>query len=221
MKKLITTLSAFGAFAAATVLAHAQAPRIAVIDIAKVYDNHYETVAQNAKLRVDTQKAQDEIDRMQKEGQALVEQYNELDAQAKNPTATPEAKSKAQSAAQEKGREIQQKYKDVTDLANSAKQTFQQRIQTFRVSMMNTISGVASEVARRHGYTLLLDKSGPSAIGIPAVVYADPSIDITDEVMAEVNKGKPAGSVISTTPAAPSSSGSDAAPKITVPGITP
>ena len=219
MKNLISTLSAFGAFAAASVLAQAQtAPRIAVIDIAKVYDTHYETVAQNAKLRVDTQKAQDEIDRMQKEGQALVEQYNELDAQAKNPTATPEAKAKSQAAAQEKGREIQQKYKDVTDLANSAKQTFQQRIQTFRISMMQTISTAASEVAKRDGFTLLLDKSGPSAIGIPAVVYAAPGTDITDEVIAEINKNRPSGSSMAPSP---SSGGMDAAPKITVPGITP
>jgi outer membrane protein len=224
MKHLIKSLSAFGAFCAASLFAQAQAaPRIAVIDIARIYDGHYETVAQNAKLKIDTQKAQDEIDRLQKEGQALVEQYKELQDQSKNPTASPDAKAKALSDAQEKGKEIQAKMKDIQDLASTAKQTFQQRIQTFRSNMMQEISTIATEIAKRRGFTLLVDRSGPSLIGIAPVIYADPSYDITDEVISEINKNRPSSSSSpsSYTPPAPASSSSDAAPKITVPGITP
>jgi outer membrane protein len=226
MKKLIQTISALGAFGAFSLFAQAQpvAPRIAVIDIAKIYDGHYETIAQNAKLKADTAKAQEQIDELNKEGQALVEQYKETVEQAKNPTATPDAKAKYESDAKNLGAAIQAKEKDINDLANTAKQTFQQRIQTFRNQMMQEISGVAIEVARRKGITLLIDKSGPSLIGIPPVIYADPSYDITDDVAAEINKNRPPPMppMPGAAPApAESSSGSSDSTKITVPGITP
>jgi len=226
MKKLIHTISALGAFGAVSLFAQAQpvAPRIAVIDIAKIYDGHYETIAQNAKLKADTAKAQDQIDELNKEGQALVEQYKELAEQAKNPTVTPDAKAKYESDAKNLGAAIQAKEKDINDLANTAKQTFQQRIQTFRNQMMQEISGVAVEVARRKGVTLLIDKSGPTLIGIAPVIYADPSYDITDEVMAEINKNRPPPMppMPGVAPApSDSSSGSPDSTKITVPGISP
>ncbi len=221
MNKLLRTLSALGAFGAASLFAHAQTePRIAVVDIAKIYDSHYETVAQNAKLKIDTAKAQDEIDQLDKQGQAMVEDYKELVEQAKNPTATADAKAKFQAQAEDKVRDIQAMQKTISDASNQAKQTFQQRIQTFRSTMMQEISVVATDVAKRKGITLLLDKSGPSLIGVPAVIYFDPSYDITDEVIAEINKNRPQTTPDSTPPpAAPSSP--EATPKIVVPGITP
>ncbi len=42
------------------------------------------------------------------------------------------------------------------------------------------------------GATLVVDKSGPTLFGIPTVIYADPAYDITDDVIKEVNKDRPA-----------------------------
>src|SRR6185437_6072485 len=138
MKNLTHTLFSFGAFAAAALVVQAQpAPKILVVDMAKIFDNHYETKAEKAKLDDASQKAQAEIDTMNKEGNALVAEYKELDEQAKSPMATSDAKSKAQAAAQKKGQEIQAKMQDINTFASNAKQSIQQRIQTFRSMMMD------------------------------------------------------------------------------------
>ncbi len=230
MNKLIKTLTAVGAFCAASLFAHAQAgPKIAIIDIAKIYDSHYETVAQNSKLKMDAQKVQEQIDLMNKEGESLVEQYKGLQDQAKDPTATNEAKAKIQAEANDIGRQIQQKQKDITDLSTQARDKFRQRMETFRTAMLQQITRIATEVAKQNGATLLIDKSGPTLIGIPPVIYADASYEITDQVMAEINRQRPAGATDAAPAPAPSpssssssSSGSDSsAPKIVVPGITP
>jgi outer membrane protein len=221
MNKLIKTLSAIGAFCAVALFAHAQAgPKIAIVDIARIYDNHYETVAQNAKLKMDAQKVQEQIDQMNKEGESLVEQYKELQERAKDPTATNDAKGKIVAQANDIGRQIQQKQKDITDLSTQARDKFRQRMETFRNTMLQQITRVATEIAKQNGATLLIDKSGPTLIGIPPVIYADASYEITDQVMAEINRQRPGGAAASIP--APVSSGSDAsAPKIVVPGITP
>jgi len=94
--------------------------------------------------------------------------------------------------------------------------------------MLEEISKTATEIAKRKGATLLLDKAGPTLIGVSNVIYSDPAYDITDEVMKEINKdrpaGIPAGKVDVGTPVTvpsqtPSSSGDS--PKITVPGVSP
>jgi outer membrane protein len=217
MKNLTHTLISLGAFAAAALVAQAQpAPKILVVDMAKIFDNHYETKAEKAKLDDASQKAQAEIDTMNKEGNALVAEYKELDEQSKSPMATSDAKAKALAAAQKKGQEIQSKMQDINTFANNAKQSIQQRIQTFRSMMMDEISKVVVQVGKRHDATLVLDKSGPTLLGVPPVIYADSSYDITPEVIAEIEAHRPAGAG-STAPApAPAST----TPQITVPGVT-
>ena len=201
------------------------APKIVIVDMAKLFDNHYETQAEKTKLEEAGKKAQDQIDQMNKEGNALIAQYKDLDEQAKNPAANTEAKAKAATDAQKKGQEIQAKMQDINTFANNAKATIQQRIQTFRGMMMEDISKVVVQVAKRHDATLVLDKSGPSLLGIPAVIFCDSAYDITDEVMGEINKGRPIGtpSVAPSAPAAPAAAAPAAGmplPKITVPGVT-
>jgi len=224
MKNLTQTLISFGAFAAAALVAQAQpAPKILIVDMAKIFDNHYETKAEKTKLDEASQKAQAEIDSMNKEGNALVAEYKELDEQSKSPMATAEAKSKAQGEAQKKGQQIQAKMQDINTFANNAKQSIQQRIQTFRSMMMEEISKVVVEIAKRHGASIVLDKSGPSLLGVPPVIYFDPSYDITPEVIAQIDQNRPASAVGSSSPSvgpSSSSSGSSSStPQITIPGI--
>lgn len=225
MMNTTKTLVAIAAFAAASVAAFAQpAPKIYVVDMAKLYDTHYKTQEQNAKLQADDQKAQEEVEKMNKEGNALVEEYKSLNDQSNNPTASAEAKSKAQDAAAKKLEQIQGKQREVQTFIQNTRNSLGQRLQTFRSLMLEEISKVATDVAKRKGATLLIDKAGPTAIGISNFLYADPAYDITEDVLKEINKDRPAGAPTTTTPAPSSATGgaADAATKaITVPGVAP
>ncbi len=220
MKKPIHTLLSLGAFGAAAVIAQAQpAPKIVVVDMAKIFNSHYESQAEQVKLDDATKKAQEQIDQMNKDGDALVAQYKDLDEQSKNPISTPDAKAKALADAQKKGQEIQTKLADRNKFVNDSRAVLQDRIQKFKSLMLEEISKVVVTVAKRHDATLVLDKSGPSLLGIPSVLYCDSGYEITDEVVAEINKNRPAG-----TPAAAPAAAAPAAgvnvPAITVPGVT-
>lgn len=223
MKKPIQSLLALAAFGATALFAQAQpAPKILVVDMAKLYDGHYKTEEQNAKLRTDEQKAQEELDKLNKEGNSLVEKYKELVDQSNNPAATAEAKSKAQNDAQKLLEEIQRKQREVQSFQANTRNSLQQRIQTFRSLMVEEISKTAVDIAKRKGATILLDKSGPTLIGVSNILYSDSAYDITDEVSKEVNKDRPASAATpAATPAAPKADDASDAPKITVPGVSP
>jgi outer membrane protein len=221
MKKSIQSLVALAVLALTTVTAHAQtSPKILVVDLAKLFENHWKTQEQQAKLKTDGTKAQDQIAQLQKDGNALVAEFKELDEQSKNPTATAEAKAKAQTDAQKKYDEIQQKQTELRSFAQNTQSTLRQRFETFKTLMLEEITKTATDIAKKHGATFLVDKTGPSLVGVPLFMYSDPSLDITDEVSAELNKDRPASTPAAAAPSATAPAAGDS-PKITVPGIDP
>jgi outer membrane protein len=220
MKKSIQSLVAVAVLALTSLTAHAQtSPKILVIDLEKLFNGHWKTQEQQAKLKADEAKAQDQISALQKDGAALVEQFKELDEQSKNPTATAEAKGKAQADAQKKYEEIQQKQSELRSFAQTTQSTLRQRFETFKTLMLDEITKTAVDIAKKHGATFLIDKSGPTLVGVSNILYYDPSLDITDEVAAELNKDRPAVTPTATTPSTAPATGDS--PKITVPGIDP
>lgn len=215
MNKLIRNLITLAAFSAGSTALLAQpAVKLVVVEMAKVYDNHYKTEEANAKFRDAESKAQEQIEEMKKQGQMLVDEFKELDEQSKNTLLTAEARAKAQSDGQKKYEDIQRKQADVQQFVQNTQRSLQQRIKTHRDLLLEEISKVVTDIAKRQGATLIIDKSGPTLFGIPAVLYADPAYDITDAVLAEVNKDRPAPAPAAATPAAPAGS------QFTVPNVS-
>lgn len=224
MNKSVKILLSLLAFGAAGLFAQAQmAPKILVVDMIKLLDEHYKTQEQKVKLQADADKAKDEANRLLKERNDLVEQYKELVDQAKNPTAKTEVQEQAKVDAANKMQEIQKKTNELQSFEVNTRNLLQQRFQNFKTIMLEEISKIATEVAKRKGATLLLDKSGPNLLGISSVVYSDPSLDITSEVQAEINKTRPISATgtdaaaSSTDTSSPSTDSSADTPKITVP----
>jgi len=220
MNKALRILSTIAAFGAATLVAQAQpAPKIFVVDMAKLYESHYKTEEHITKLRADEQKAQVELERLNKEGNALVEQYKEFVEKANNnPLASAEAKTKAEQEAQGKLEQIEKKKEEIQVFRGNVERQLQQRMKTFRDIILEEIGKTATDIAKKKGATVVVDKAGPSGIGISNFIYLDPAYDITDEVLKEVNKDRPATpAAAAPAPAAAAPAGGDA-PTVTFPG---
>jgi outer membrane protein len=214
MKKTIRTLIALAALAAGSTALLAQpAVKLVVVDMAKVYDNHYKTKEANAKFLDAEQKAQEQVEEYNKQGQMLVDEYKELIEQSKNTLLTTEARGKAEADAQKKLEDIQRKQAEVQQFRQTTQRSLQQRIKTHRDLLLEEISKVVSDLAKRSGATLVLDRSGPTLFGIPSVIHADPAYDITEAVLAEVNKDRPPEAAAEAAPATPGS-------QFTVPNVS-
>ena len=227
MNKMIRTLISLAAFGAGSTALLAQpAVKLIVVDMAKIYDSHYKTEEANAKFRDAEQKAQEQVEELNKQGQTLVDEYKELMEQSKNTVLTADARSKAEADGQKKLEDIQRKQAEVQNFRTNTQRSLQQRIKTHRDLLLEEITKVVNDLAKKKGATLVVDKSGPTLFGIPSVLYSDASYDITDEVITEVNKDRPAPAPASATtppatapkPATPAASAPAAAP-FTVPNV--
>jgi outer membrane protein len=225
MKKSIHSLFAIAAFGSAALLAHAQSePKILTVDMAKLYENDYKTQDYMGKLQKEATEAQQTYDGLTKDLMALKAQYDELTEQTRDPTATADAKAKAAADAQKKGQELQGKITERNNFGQQVTASFNQRRQSFHDTMMDEIGQKATDIAKSHGGTLLIDKSGISVLGAKTVVYSDPSYEITDEVMAAINKDRPAPApapaAAAPAPAPAPTAEPSNLPPVTVPGVT-
>jgi len=222
MNKLLRPLLAMAALAAGSTTLLAQpALKLITVDIGKVFDGHYKSKEANAKFLDAEQKAREQAEELRKQGQTMVDEYKELAEQAKNSLLNADARTKAEQAAQKKLEDIQRKQADLQNFLRDTQSSLSQRIATHRDLLLGDIIKTVNEIARRKGATLVLDKSGPSAFRIPVVLYADPAYDITDEVLAEENKDRPATAAnpAATTPAVPPATTSPS-PGFTVPNVS-
>jgi outer membrane protein len=213
MKTSFKSMLALAAFGATALLGQAQpAPKILIIDLSTVFQGHYKTAEQQVIMQAQAQKAEQDLGVLNKEIDALVTQYKDIVEQAKNPAISADARTKAEADAQKKGEEIRAKQQDAQNFVNSTRRSLQDKSQNFQNVLLDEITKVASDIAKKKGATLLLNK--------PAAVYADASYDISDEVLAEVNKNKPASSATSSAAPAPAAkpAAGDAAPTVTFPG---
>ncbi|AKC83184.1 hypothetical protein IMCC26134_11070 [Verrucomicrobia bacterium IMCC26134] len=193
MNKILASVIAALAVSGTALTASAQpAPKILVVEMAKILDTHYETEDQNAKLKVDEAKANEEIERIVKDGQAIEASMQEIQEKAKNPALSADAKAKLEEEFRPKAEERQRKLTELNNYRQRTQRVFQERIANFRGIMFEKINAIVAEVAKKKGATLVIDKSGLSNIGINALVYSDPAYDITEEVKKEIAKGRPA-----------------------------
>ncbi len=84
---------------------------------------------------------------------------------------------------QEKIEELQKIYKEYQRLVADAKEDITREDSKLVAIIMKKADGILKKVAKKKGYTIII--KDPNAIG-----FLDPSVDITDLVLKELNKKK-------------------------------
>lgn len=182
MKPLLQMLSS--ALVAIPLAAVAQpAPKVYVVDVARVFEGHPQAQAQQAALKADEQKAGEQLKAMERDLRAMADRLKEKQARFDDPTLTAAQRDAIRAEGQKIGQEIQAKQAEGQQLMMKTQNELQQRVQKLRGQILAEIAKVSAEVARRKGGTLVYDKG--------SLVYADPAYDITAEVVAEVAKSRP------------------------------
>jgi len=213
--KSILTLTAFGA--AALGLSAQPALKILTVDMTKLLEGYYKTEPEMAKLKADQQKAQEELERMVKEGNQLADQYKATLEQSKNTLLTPEARSKAETDSAKMLDDIQHRQNDINNFRANTQRLLSQQWNNIRGVLVDEIVKKVVEAGKAKGATMVVDRNG-------GVVYADAGYDITDECMAAINKDRPVTPPAATSAApapatsTPAAAGSET-PSVTVPGL--
>jgi len=187
MKTSFKSLLALAAVSATALISQAQtAPKILVLDIGRAFQSHYKAAEMDEALKGEQQKAQQEFSAKEKELVDLSEKIKGLDEQTKNPALTKEAQAKIMADGEKMVQDFQGKQQELQAFANDARRKIGEKQQNVTNLLIEDITKKGQEIGKKKGADLVLPKN--------TVVYSNPAWEITDEVIAEINKDKPAGS---------------------------
>lgn len=185
MKKLIALAGLMLALGASAQV------KVVSVNTEKVYTEHYKTQEFRKDLQTQQTGVQERIQEMQKEGQALVDTLRSQVEQAQNTALTEAARKQAEEDAKRTNQQVEQKREALQRFVNQSQQMFNERITNHRLTLMDEIKLAVGEVARRRNASLAVDATGRLNTGAQPLLWAASMEEVTDEVIAEVNKGRP------------------------------
>ncbi|MBU6401401.1 MAG: OmpH family outer membrane protein [Verrucomicrobia bacterium] len=174
-----------------TLAAHAQ-PKIAVIDLPKVFNLYYKTVRADAALKergAEFEKAKQEmIDRYH---QAEAE-YRRLVAEAGDPALSAQEQVKRKSQAEAKLRDLKEMDERFAKFVRDTQEAVANQIQRLREKHLREIQENVSAKSNAEGYELVLNTSALGADHLPLVVFHHEVPDLTDAIVQQLNANAPA-----------------------------
>ena len=190
LKYLVTTLVATLALS----LSASADIKIVTVSMERLFDGYHKAQEGGRKLDSAVETAQNQADQFVQEGQALYAELEEMVEQLENPALSESAKEEIRNRAQRKQAEIQTKQMELNQWQRDMSNQLQQRRLAFRAEMIEDIKRVVKVEADKISATLVLDTSDILDSGVPPILFADPSLDITDSVLRELNRGQQASS---------------------------
>ncbi len=168
----------------------AQQPVVLTVDVARAATEYYRVQEFAEEINTTQEQGRERIGKMNEEGQALMQEYQELVEQAGSDILTTEAREEATEDAKAKAAEIQQKQAEIEQFVNNMQRSIEARNRTQMSLYTKDIKDVIDAIAEEKGATLVFDLSGASRNGMPTVIYASSSYEITDDVIARINATK-------------------------------
>lgn len=168
MKQFIVLMLVCFGLAASPVLAEAQ--KIGYVDLQKALNLSAAGKEAKEKIKAKVQSYDAEVQARQEELKKLKE---ELEKQAM---------LLSEEARNAKERDYQQKVKDYQRFTKDIQDTLQQTDADFTRKILESLFKVVQDVGKREGYVMILEKTESS------IVYAEDSIDITNEVIKAFDK---------------------------------
>jgi outer membrane protein len=194
MKKTIAAYITMAALGLA-VNASAQVPagRIVTIDLNKVFSDYYKTPIASAKLKETADSFNKEHDEMMANYKKQIDELNKLRDDQDKPEYSAEVREQKRKAVADKLTETQKMQRDIDDYRASHRKILEEQTQRMRQTILKEIQDVIDKEARDAGDQLVLDKSGNTLNGLPAIIYSQDSLEITDNILNILNRNQPKG----------------------------
>ena len=174
---------------AATALSAAESLKIAVVDMARIFDDYYKTRIVQSQLEEQQSVYRTHVTAMNEEYNKLQEEYKVLLDAAQNITLKEAERQEKAAEASKKLAEVKQKERDINQYLTEKSRQFKELEDTKRTEITAEILGEVQRRATVDDYDIVLDYSGKTTSSLASVVFFKPNLDITDAVLEELNRG--------------------------------
>lgn len=175
----------------------AQEVKIAVVDMQDALNKYYKTEIQVKQINDLADEKRKNLDERQAAYQQMTNQMSELDTVYKDTTLAEKKRQEALEKLQALFQERNAKGKEISDAQRKASAEVMTARQEMEATLVEEIKTTVNKIVEAQGYDLVFDKSFlPKAN--KAILYTSANVkDLTEEVVASLNAGAPAGATTS------------------------
>jgi outer membrane protein len=181
------------AFVASPLPAFGQQIKIASVDMSKVFSEYYKTKKAEAELKDKQVGFEKEIRDKASELDKMREDAKKLQEDAENPAFTEEKKAEKRKTLQTKVNEGRLFAQQLQEMKMTRERDLKEQQNKERNKIVEEISKVIQDKAKRDGYTLVIDKAGLTLSGVSPFVFVQDSLDITSDIVKSLNASAPVG----------------------------
>ena len=181
---LVTALMAFALSASAQ-------QKIATVDMKKLFNGYYKTKMAQVAIDKDKAEASKDLRDMSEALDKAKDDYKQMLDQANDSAISADEREKRKAAAADAARDLNSRQVNFESYQRTAQSQLADKSQRMIGNLVTEIQKYVSDTAKAGGYGIVLDSSAASANLTPNVLYADPSVDITADVLARENSGAP------------------------------
>jgi outer membrane protein len=198
LRKLIAGISVFSLLLS---VAHAE-PKIALIDLKKVFDNYYKRVQVETNLK-------DEADDLEKQRKEMLAEFKKGEDDWKklidksNDQAIPaEERANSKKTAEKKLVDLKDMEQTIRQFDSSSRTKINEKLRRKRDAILVEIREIINAKAKAAGFTMVVDTAAASLNDTPVVLYNNGENDLTESILTQLNASAPPLSKTETKPKA-------------------
>ena len=167
---------------------NAAEPGMAFVSMERLFDNYYKTKAANVQLkaRFETMEAprRDLLNKVK----ALKTELEKLSADARDKSLSDAERDKKRAAVEDTFAQYRDAEAKLAEFDTAYKKQFGEQMKQSQQQLVGEIRAVIEAYAREHALRIVFDSSGKTLNNVESVVYYDSAFDITEPVLAILNK---------------------------------
>jgi len=167
--------------------------KIAVVDGTRVLKQYYKTDLADQHMQEQIEDFTAERDKLLAQHKKLKQEFEAIKAEAENKALTDEGRLKKKEQAEEKLAAVIEYEDTIREKAASRKKQLEGEGRKIHEELARSIRTAVKSCAEKGGYTLVLESGGLLANGLEPVLYSEPKMDLTADVIKVLNADKPAG----------------------------
>ena len=165
--------------------------KIAVVDGNRLLKGYYNTELADQHMQQQIDDFEAERDKLMAEHKRLKADFEAMRAETDNKALTDQAREKKKEQAEDKLTQVIEFENTIRDKAASRKKQIEGEGRKIHAELAKSIRNAVKSHAEKAGFTLVLEGSGLLANGLEPVLYSEPKMEITDDVLKLLNADKP------------------------------
>jgi outer membrane protein len=182
--------------------------KVATVDLSKLFDNYWKTKQAQAAIQDRASQLGKDDNDMKDVLKKASDDYQQLLAKANDPVISADERDRLKQTAAEKLKQLEERRTAIDQYERQAQATLNEQRQHMSDKIRADIQAAVNAKAKAGGYTIVLNTAaegislGAANISVPsAVIYRTSEIDLTADVLKQLNAGAPIG--MTTTSSAP------------------